>query len=128
MTVANDIALVTLSEAAASKLRGIMEENGLGEAHALRVFVSGGGCSGLQYGMAFDDNPSEADVVFEQWGLRVLIDPRSAPYIEGANIDFRETPMGSGFQIDNPNAVSGCGCGGGSCGTGDEAGGCSSCQ
>lgn len=123
MTVATmeETAVVTLTEIAASKLLAIMDEKGVADTHALRVFVSGGGCSGLQYGMTFEDNLQPVDTVFMQHGLRVVIDPRSLPYLEGANIDYAEGPMGGGFQIVNPNAVPSCGCG-----RSDE-GGCRSC-
>lgn len=126
MTVATmeETAMVTLTETAASKLLALMNEKGVAETHALRVFVSGGGCSGLQYGMTFEDNLRPVDTVFMQHGLRVVIDPRSLPYLEGANIDYAEGPMGGGFQIDNPNAVAGCGCGQSSAGEG----GCSGCR
>lgn len=79
--------------------------------HALRVFVSGGGCSGLQYGMAFEGNPQEYDTVVEVEGVRLVIDPTSLMYVGGATIDFIDSLMGGGFRIDNPNAVSTCGCG-----------------
>jgi iron-sulfur cluster assembly protein len=113
MTVgtSEQVALVTLTEAAASKLRTIMDEKNLTATHGLRVFVAGGGCGGLQYGMTFDSNPRDVDVVFEQYGLRVIVDPRSVDYIAGANIDYVDSLMGGGFQIENPNAVSTCGCG-----------------
>lgn len=102
---------ITLTQAAAEKLLGIMDEKGLRQTHALRVFISGGGCSGLQYGMAFDDAPRDVDVAFEDHGLRVVVDPRSLPYMVGANIDYLDSLMGGGFHIENPNAVSSCGCG-----------------
>ncbi len=123
MTVApsEDTALITLTAAAAGKLLEIMNEKGVAATHALRVFVSGGGCSGLQYGMAFDENPRPVDTMFEQHGLRVVVDPRSLPYLMGANIDYVENVLGSGFQIDNPNAVPSCSCG-------SAEGGCSSCR
>lgn len=126
MTVATmeETALVTLTETAASKLLAIMNERGVANTHALRVFISGGGCSGLQYGMTFEDNLQPVDAVFMQHGLRVVIDPRSLPYLEGANIDYIEGPTGGGFQIDNPNAVSSCGCGQSDAG----GGGCSGCR
>lgn len=132
MTVATmeETTVVSLTPAAADKLLSIMTEKGLQDTHALRVFVSGGGCSGLQYGMTFDNNPHAADAVFEQHGLRVIIDPRSLPYLEGANIDYVDSLMGGGFHIENPNAVSSCGCGH-SFKTKDGAtseGGCSSCH
>ena len=109
--------VVNLSESAASKLLALMDEKGLRATHALRVFVSGGGCSGVQYGMTFDNNPRPVDTLFEQYGLRVVVDPNSLPYVQGANIDYLDSPQGGGFQIENPNAVSAC-----------SGGGCSSCR
>ena len=113
-TTIAETALITLTQAAADKLTAIMDEQGLRDTHALRVFVSGGGCSGLQYGMAFDDHPRDVDVVIEDRGLRVVVDPQSLHYMVGSSIDYLDNPLGSGFHIENPNAVSGCsGCGGG---------------
>jgi iron-sulfur cluster assembly protein len=125
-----ETALVTLTQTAADKLLAIMNEKGLADSHALRVFVSGGGCSGMQYGMTFEDNPRPVDTMFEQYGLRVVIDPRSLPYLEGANIDYVDSLMGGGFHIENPNAVSSCGCGNSfrSKEDGGNGGGCSSCH
>lgn len=108
--------VITLTEKAAEKLAAIMDEKGVRETHGLRVFVNGGGCSGLQYGMTFDSNPRPIDAVFQQHGLRVIIDPQSLRYMEGASIDYVEDAEGSGFHIENPNAVSNCG------------GGCSGCS
>ena len=122
---------ITLTEAAAGKLLGIFQEKGLDAAYGLRVFVGGGGCSGLQYGMTFDNNPRDVDIVFEQQGLRVIVDPRSLPYITGASIDYVDSLMGGGFHIENPNAVSSCGCGHSfhtKEGAEDSAGGCASCH
>ncbi len=101
---------VTLTPDAAAKLAEVMAQKGLTDA-ALRVFVSGGGCSGLQYGMAFDSELDEADQVFESAGVKVVVDPISLPYLQGASIDFADSLMGGGFKIENPNAVSSCGCG-----------------
>ena len=125
-----ETALVNLTEAAANKLLTIMDEKGLRNTHALRVFVSGGGCSGMQYGMTFEGNPREVDTVIEQYGLRVVVDPRSLPYLEGANIDYVDSLMGGGFHIENPNAVSSCGCGNSFQGKDGAAsgGGCSGCN
>ncbi len=103
--------LVTVTPDAASRLQKLMQEKELSSEFALRVFVAGGGCSGLQYGMTFDDTVRDGDTEFEQNGLRVLVDPMSAQYIAGANIDYVDSLMGGGFKIDNPNAVSSCGCG-----------------
>ncbi len=116
VTTLEETATITLTETAAEKLAAIMDEKGVRETHGLRVFVSGSGCSGLQYGMTFDSNPRPVDVVFEQQGLRVIVDPQSLQYMEGASIDYVEGPTGGGFHIENPNAVSNC------------SGGCSSCH
>jgi iron-sulfur cluster assembly accessory protein len=114
MTVATveETAVISLTETAADKLIGIMNEKGLAGTHGLRVFVSGGGCSGLQYGMTFDAAPRPVDIVLEQHGLRVIIDPQSLRYMEGAEIDFVDGPTGGGFHIENPNATATCGSGG----------------
>src|SRR5918992_972328 len=105
-----ETALVNISPAAATKLSGLMKEKQL-EGYALRVFVAGGGCSGLQYGMTFDNETHPGDTEFESSGLPVRVDPMSAKYIGGANIDYVDSLMGGGFKIDNPNAVASCGCG-----------------
>lgn len=122
MTVATmeETAAITLTEAAADKLATIMTEKGVRETHGLRVFVSGGGCSGLQYGMTFDSNPRPIDHVFDQHGVRVIIDPQSLRYMEGASIDYVDSSMGGGFHIENPNAVA-------SCGHSASGGGCRGC-
>ncbi len=105
-----ETALVTITPSAAAKLSGLMQEKQL-EGYALRVFVAGGGCSGLQYGMTFDNETHPGDTDFESNGLPVRVDPMSAKYISGANIDFVDSLLGGGFKIDNPNAVASCGCG-----------------
>lgn len=124
-----ETAVITLTEMAANKLDAIMREKGVRETHGLRVFVSGGGCSGLQYGMTFDNNPRPIDTVFMQHGMRVIVDPQSLVYMEGASIDFVDSLMGGGFHIENPNAVSSCGCGSSFRGKDGAAqgGGCSGC-
>lgn len=126
--------MLTVSETAASRLQLMMREKEL-DGYGLRVFVAGGGCSGLQYGMTFDDETREGDSELHASGLRVIVDPISAGYLTGASIDFVDSLMGGGFKIDNPNAVSSCGCGHSfrtaSGGDEDEApssgGGCGSC-
>ena len=102
--------LVSLTPLAAEKLRGIMQEKNLDE-HGLRVFIAGGGCSGFQYGMAFENTMEEGDFVFETNGVRLYVDPASAMYLEGAIVDYIDSLMGGGFRIENPNAVSTCSCG-----------------
>lgn len=102
--------MITLTSSAAEKLGGIMVEKGLIESKALRVFVKGGGCGGMQYGMTFDE-VQEGDEVYEQHGLRVVVDPTSLFYVDGASIDYVDNLMGGGFHIENPQATSSCGCG-----------------
>ena len=102
--------MVALSPLAAEKLQGIMKDKNLNE-HGLRVFISGGGCSGFQYGMAFENTMEDGDFVFESSGVRLYVDPASAMYLEGASIDYVDALMGGGFRVENPNAVSTCSCG-----------------
>jgi iron-sulfur cluster assembly protein len=102
--------VLTVTEAASQMIRTLLDQRQIPN-HALRVFVSGGGCSGMQYGMAFEENPKDFDQVVEANGVRLIIDPTSMMYLQGANIDFVDSLMGGGFRIDNPNAVSSCGCG-----------------
>ncbi len=119
--------LVLLSPLAAEKLQGIMKEKNLTE-HGLRVFIAGGGCSGFQYGMAFENTTEEGDLVFESNGVRVYVDPASAMYLEGATVDYVDSLMGGGFRIENPNAASTCSCGQSfSAGEGGAAGGSCGC-
>ena len=124
--------VLTVSPVASAKIKELLEARNI-PGHALRVFVAGGGCSGLQYGMAFEEGPQEYDTLIETDGVRLLVDPTSAMYIGGATIDFVDSLMGGGFRIDNPNAVSTCGCGhsfrtGEESSASDSAGGCSSCS
>ena len=118
-------ATVTLTSEALSQLRSLLEK----EANpnlALRVFVSGGGCSGLQYGMAFDDNIRPGDEIVQDQGVRILIDDFSTPYLRGSEIDYVDSLMGAGFTVHNPNAVSSCSCGH-SFDTGEDAGQAKAC-
>src|SRR6266567_1551044 len=118
-------ATVSLSSGALTQLRSLLEKEGNPEL-GLRVFVSGGGCSGLQYGMAFDDMVRPGDEIVEQDGVRILVDDFSAPHIRGSEIDYVDSLMGAGFTVHNPNAVSSCSCGH-SFDTGDDAGSASGC-
>ena len=104
------VALVNITERAAEKARALLEARELPNG-ALRVFVAGGGCSGYQYGMALARSSEEDDIVIEQFGVRILVDPESARYLEGAEIDYVDDIMKSGFSIYNPNAVKSCACG-----------------
>jgi len=96
---------VILTEPAANKLQEVLQQKGVADTHALRVFVQGGGCGGMQYGMTFDDSPRADDEISEQFGVKVIIDPISLFYINGARIDYVDSLMGGGFAIENPNAV-----------------------
>jgi iron-sulfur cluster assembly accessory protein len=102
--------MITLTPSAVGMLEKVMTEKGL-DSHALRVFVSGGGCSGLSYGMTFAEGPEMGDQVFELNGVKVVVDPGSIQYLDGAEIDYIDSLMGGGFRIENPNAVQSCACG-----------------
>ncbi len=103
--------VVTLTERAASKISALMAQEPAGEAEVLRVAIQGGGCSGFEYALGFDRGASTGDHELEFHGVRVVVDPFSAPYLQGSTIDFLEGLQESGFKIDNPNVVSACGCG-----------------
>jgi iron-sulfur cluster assembly protein len=103
--------LLTLTPAAAEKIRELLAEEPDGGSMVLRVAIQGGGCSGFQYGLGFDLGAAEGDHELTLEGVPVVVDPFSAPYLQGATIDFLNTISESGFKIDNPNAVSSCGCG-----------------
>lgn len=102
--------IITVTPAALNMIRSLLEQRNI-QGYALRVFVSGGGCSGMQYGMAFEESPRDFDNVIEYDDVRFVIDPASLMYLQGADIDYVDSLMGGGFRIDNPNAVSSCGCG-----------------
>ena len=106
-----EVAVVSVTPAAVNIIRSLLEQRNI-PGYALRVFVSGGGCSGLQYGMAFEQDARDFDAVVEPGdGVRLIVDPTSLMYLEGATIDYVDSLMGGGFRIENPNAVSSCGCG-----------------
>ena len=108
-TIETQQALVTMTPDASNKVKELLEQEGdltLG----LRIFVAGGGCSGMQYGMTLDE-AQDGDVVLDINGLKVLVDEMSAGYIEGSEVDYVDSLMGAGFTVNNPNAVSTCGCG-----------------
>jgi iron-sulfur cluster insertion protein len=102
--------MISITEAAKTRINDILYDEG-NPSLAIRTFVQGGGCSGFQYGFVIDEVQNEDDVVVETGPFRVLIDSMSMMYMEGATIDYREELMGSQFVIQNPNAVSQCGCG-----------------
>ncbi len=100
---------ISLTEKAAEKVRASKEKQGKSDA-ALRLFVSGGGCSGFQYGLTFDKE-NDGDHVIDSHGVKILVDEQSAQYVDGSEIDYVESVMGEGFQVNNPNATETCGCG-----------------
>jgi len=122
--------MITLSEKAATELQDLIKSQNK-ESGALRVWVAGGGCSGLSYGMALDDaEPEEGDNVYEQNGIKIYVDALSLNYMDGSVVDYVDDVLGGGFKIENPNATSSCGCGSSFKTEGSEgaaAGGCGSC-
>ena len=102
--------LVTITPKAAEKVTTFMAEEAE-KPQFLRVYVQGGGCSGLSYGMGFEKAAEEDDLVIEENGVKMLIDSYSADYLKGANIDYIESLMGAGFKINNPNVTKSCSCG-----------------
>jgi iron-sulfur cluster assembly protein len=129
-----DTTTINLSTAASDAVKNILNERKL-EGYALRVYVAGGGCSGVNFGMALDNNFRDVDTTFEINGVKVVVDEVSIEYLRGASIDFVNDPVrGAGFAVDSPNAKGhshgeggcACGSGGGSCGCG--GGGACSCQ
>lgn len=102
--------MVTITEKAAVKIKEFMAEESE-KPEFLRVYVQGGGCSGLSYGMGFEKAPEEDDLVIESSGVKLLVDSYSVDHLKGANVDYIESLMGSGFKINNPNVVKTCSCG-----------------
>jgi len=101
---------VQFTEAAAQKVRALLDEED-NQNLKLRVFVTGGGCSGFQYGFTFDENEEEGDTRVDKGGVTLLVDPMSVQYLLGAEIDYKEDVQGAQFVIRNPNAATTCGCG-----------------
>ncbi|WP_188614839.1 HesB/IscA family protein [Lysinibacillus alkalisoli] len=108
MTVTKSVVMIT--EEASFRIKEMMEHNEEQDAF-LRISVNGGGCSGLSYGMTFDQNSQENDVLDEQFGIAIIVDKEDAAILEGTKVDYKQSLMGGGFTIDNPNAIASCGCG-----------------
>ncbi len=108
MTIDVQTETIELTPAAVSKVKDLRQEQEKPE-HGLRVFVAGRTCSGFQYGMAFENEPSEQDKVFEYDGVQLIIDPNSLMYMAGSQIDFSENVRGGSFHINNPNVDTDCG-------------------
>jgi iron-sulfur cluster assembly protein len=102
--------MIPVSPKAAEKNKDFMKEEAENPLY-LRVYVQGGGCSGLSYGMGFEKAPEEDDLVMEETGIKLLVDSYSVDHLKGANVDYIESLMGSGFKINNPNVTKSCSCG-----------------
>ena len=122
--------ILSVTPAAVEVIRNLLQQRNIPN-HSLRVFVSGGGCSGMQYGMAFEESPKEFDKVVAMDGVSLIVDSTSLMYLQGATIDYVDSLMGGGFRIENPNAVSSCGCGSSfrtANDSGESSDGCGSCS
>jgi iron-sulfur cluster assembly protein len=102
--------MVTLTDFAAEKVRAFLATQEAPDEAGLRVGVRGGGCSGFQYALALDEQ-RDGDHVFEDHGIRLIVDPQSLQYVSGSVVDYTESLMGAGFEVKNPNVVAACGCG-----------------
>ena len=123
--------VLSLTPAAVNAVRDLLQQRDL-DGYALRIYISGGGCSGLQYGMALDNNIRENDISSEFDGVKVIVDEVSIDHLRGSTVDYVNDVMASGFKIDNPNAMAACGCGSSFRTSEDQAsadtgGGCNSC-
>jgi iron-sulfur cluster assembly protein len=116
MTTQEKTSILTLTQEAVTAIDELLQDRGL-EGYGLRVFISGGGCSGYQYGMALENNALANDTISEIMGIKLFVDDVSLPFIEGATVDFVTNEMGTGFKIDNPNPLPASSC---NCGTGEE--------
>jgi len=103
--------MIQLSERAVTEIRKLIKDQGLAETAGVRVGVKGGGCSGFSYSLSFDPEPREGDKIFEQDAVRIFCDPKSFLYLDGTTLQFSDGLQGRGFQFQNPNATSTCGCG-----------------
>jgi iron-sulfur cluster assembly accessory protein len=103
--------MITITENAAQKIKALMAEDPGDDVGVLRVAIQGGGCSGFQYALGFDRGPQDGDNEIEMHGVTVVVDPFSAPYLTGSEIDYVDALMGAGFAINNPNVEAACGCG-----------------
>ena len=110
-TTERQATLISLTETAAAKIKELLAEEPDVDTCVLRVAVQGGGCSGFEYALGFDQGPQQGDHELELHGVRMVVDPFSAPYLQGAKIDYLNGLQESGFKIDNPNVVASCGCG-----------------
>ena len=118
MTTLIETTTVSLSPTAAEVVRDLLKQRNLDESYGLRVFISGQGCSGFQYGMGLENKPGETDSIFESEGLKVIVDQASMQSMCGATVQYIDDERGKGFLVENPNVAPACSCGGdgGGCG------------
>ncbi|MFQ6010899.1 MAG: iron-sulfur cluster insertion protein ErpA [Nitrososphaerales archaeon] len=109
-TIKEEVPQITLTEAAAVKVKGLREQEGKNDS-SLRLYISGGGCSGYSYGLALDEATSANDIVLEAHGVKLLVDTESMKLLRGSVVDYVESISATGFTVNNPNAESSCGCG-----------------
>ncbi|MES9990915.1 MAG: iron-sulfur cluster assembly accessory protein [Candidatus Thiodiazotropha sp.] len=102
--------MITLTESAQKAINRFIK-GAESPVQGLRISVTGGGCSGMQYGLALEDSPNKDDTILEVSGLKLFVDPYSAPMLKGVTVDFLDSMEGSGFKFENPNATNSCGCG-----------------
>ncbi|OFC96223.1 HesB protein family protein [Bacillus thuringiensis] len=102
--------MIEVTEQAAFQIKDMLKDAEDGEKY-VRLAVHGGGCSGLSYGLGFEVEPKEDDTVLEFFGVEFVIDKESAPIVKGVKVDYKQSMLGGGFTIDNPNAIASCGCG-----------------
>ena len=107
---------ISLSPSAAEIVRDLVKQRDLDASYSLRIYISGRGCSGFEYGMGLDNKPNDTDVTFESEGLKILVDESSFQYMAGARIDYIDDERGKGFLVENPNVAPACSCESGSCG------------
>ena len=105
------MALIEVTQPAAERIQELLDKEGKSETHGLRMKVVGGGCSGLRYELAFDDQQKDSDSVVEKNGVKIVVDEKSALYLMGTTLDFVDTLNETGFKMGNPNATTTCGCG-----------------
>lgn len=105
------MSIVALSDTAQDRVRGLLDREGKLASHGLRLKVVGGGCSGLQYQLGFDDQVTDQDSEYKEGDVRIIVDDKSAVYLAGSTLEYLDTLQESGFKVQNPNATSTCGCG-----------------
>jgi iron-sulfur cluster insertion protein len=113
MTTLIQTTTVSLSPTAAEVVRDLLKQRNLDDSYGLRVFISGQGCSGFEYGMGLENKPGESDSTFESEGLKLIVDEGSLQFMNGAKINYIDDERGKGFMVDNPNAAPACSCEGG---------------